>query len=67
MRQKMPQKNIVSLSKRVARNTQGIGAVSSGIMRYLPYERGFPPNIVFLSKRALGNIVFLSKDYCVPG
>jgi hypothetical protein len=62
----MAQKNIVFLSKRVARSTLVMGAVSSAVMRCLPCERGLPPNIVFLSKRSRKNIVFLSKDYCVP-
>jgi hypothetical protein len=48
-------------------NSRVAEAVSSGNMRCLTLPRGLPPNIVFLSKRGHENIVFLSKDYCVPG
>jgi hypothetical protein len=41
-------------------------AIFPGILRCLTPKRGHPRNIVFLSKRRHGNIVLLSKDYCVP-
>ena len=43
-----------------------MAVVSSGNMQCFTLKWGFPPNIVFLSKRRHENIVLLSKDYCVP-
>jgi hypothetical protein len=62
-----PPKNIVFLSKRVARNSRMMEAVSSGMSQGLVSKRGLPQNIVLLSKRRYGNIVLLGKEYCAPG
>ena len=59
-------KNIVFLSKRVAGNSWEMDVISSENMKCYTLELGLQPNIVFLSKRRHGNIVLLSKDYCVP-
>jgi hypothetical protein len=67
VRKKGISKNIVFLSKKVPVNSEVKDVVSPGIMRCLTPARDLAPNIVFLSKSRRGNIVFLSKDYCVPG
>jgi hypothetical protein len=62
---KQSQKNIVFLSKKVVKNSRMMNVVSLGMTRCLTSNPGHPPNIVFLGKRRRGNIVFLSKNYCV--